>query len=93
MKKMKTPLSPSDIEVLIWCYCRRERHPREDAPAVADALTMFQDAGMVDEMRDDSGAFLATSKGSAMIEALRNTQEPRCVWVDQDGAVLAEEKK
>ena len=87
---MKTPLSPSDIEVLIWSYCCCEAHPREDATAITESIKMFQDAGMVKTERERDGVYRTTAKGDAMVQSICRTQEPRSVWVDSDGNILEE---
>jgi len=83
---MKTPLSPSDIEVLIWCHCRPAPHERITAPAVQDGIRMWIEAGMVEPADDcPKGTFRTTDKGRAMIQALCNTPEPRCAWLGASG--------
>ena len=81
--KMKTPLSPSDIDILIWCYCRCEPHPQANAPAVLEGVGMFQDCGMIKSEMGEWGFYDTTDKGKAMVEALRQTAEPRQVWVTE----------
>jgi len=76
---MKHPLSPSDIEVLIWCHCRSSRHERYDAPAVHEAQVMFLNCKMI-EMKDGNNFYTTTDKGNAMIKKLCNTIEPVCIW-------------
>lgn len=86
---MKTPLSPSDIELLIWCHCRPEPHDRIDAPAIVDGIHMWLEAGMIEPNPDfANGTYTTTDKGRAMIEALCNTPEPRCAWIDASGNPL-----
>lgn len=68
---MKSKLSPSDVEVLIWCHCRPEPHERITAGAVRDALVMWSRAGMIESALDClAGTYRTTPKGCAMIEAL-----------------------
>lgn len=88
MNKMKSPLSPSDIEVLIWCHCRPEPHERLDAPAVSEAIRMFLDCGMVKLYEGKKDMYVTTKKGAALMRMLRNTPEPRLVWVDGFGSIL-----
>lgn len=85
---MKSPLSPSDIEVLIWCHAHPEPHPRIDAPAVKGAVEMWFAAGMLRHTATDDDVFATTDKGKAMIAALCKTPEPRAVWVDAQDNIL-----
>jgi hypothetical protein len=77
---MKSPLSPSDIEVLIWYHTRPARHERINAPAVQEATQMFCRCGMIRPRLEYDEGYMTTEKGNAFIEALRNTQEPVAVW-------------
>ena len=76
-KEMKTPLSPEDIEVLIWCYCRNARHEPLNA-SVRKSIEMFRDCDMITVVTED--IFRTTSKGTAMIKELCNTSEPELLW-------------
>lgn len=74
---MKKPLSLTDIEVLIWCYCNPEPHERINAPAVQDSLKMWRDAGMIEPAHGcPHGTFRTTPEGVAMIDALRHATVP-----------------
>ncbi len=81
---MKTPLTPNDIEVLLWCHIRGTRHERHDAPAVRDALRMFERSGMIAPQPGLDGVYNTTAKGRAMVTALCRTPEPieKSVWLD-----------
>ena len=87
MTRMKTPLSPSDIEVLLWYHCRPEPHERQDAPAVAESRVMFIECEMLEPLvgKDLYGT---TAKGAAMVDMLCHAAEPRCVWIGGDGTPL-----
>jgi len=89
---MKHPLSPSDIEVLIHCHVSPYPHPRRNAPAVCEALDMWEHCGFIHctWFGDSTNAptYETTTKGRAMIEALCNVEEPRQVWVDHNGKPL-----
>jgi len=91
---MKHPLSPSDIEVLIHCHVSPAPHPRFHAPAVREALDMWERCGFIHCSRDGfepvvtPTVYETTTKGKAMIEALCNVEEPRQVWVDHNGKPL-----
>lgn len=78
--KMKTPLSPSDIEVLLHCHTCPAPHPRHDAPAVIESIDMFFQAGMILPTPTRSFTFTTTPKGNAFIQALLNTPEPVQSW-------------
>lgn len=81
---MKSPLSPSDIEVLLHCLVSPASHPRHDAPAVQGALAMFVKADMLTYTHTDNQTgrhvYGTTSKGDAFIEAILNTPEPVQTW-------------
>ena len=80
--KMKTPLSPSDIEVLLHCHVSPSRHPRLEAEAVLQAIGMFVQTGMVahNPQPGEHHVYTTTPKGDAFIEALLNTPEPVQSW-------------
>lgn len=85
MSKMKSPLSPSDIEVLIHHYACPAIHPRADAPAVQEAIEMFLDCGMMALDTTPAGksgwhSFHVTKKGEYFIDKLCNTVEPVQRW-------------
>jgi len=85
---MKSPLSPSDVEVLIWCHCRPQKHERFNAPAIQESFAMFIRCGMIKENPEEKDVFRTTKKGDAMIDTLCSTPEPILVWVDVNGKVL-----
>jgi len=85
---MKSPLSPSDVELLIQCHCCPGKHPRHDAPAIVDALNMFLNCGMIEKDRREAGSYVTTEKGQAMIEAICQTAEPKAAWIQADGHIL-----
>jgi hypothetical protein len=83
--KMKSPLSPSDIEVLLHCHTTPGPHPRLDAPAVQEALRMFRGCAMIEVVEPKftpggGSAFNTTPKGDAFVKALCNTPEPVQTW-------------
>lgn len=83
--KMKTPLSPSDIEVLLHCHTCTAPHPRLEAPEVQDAFDMFSRSGMIvwvpgQAHQSNKPHYITTPKGDAFIEALLNTPEPVQSW-------------
>lgn len=84
--KMKTPLSPSDIEVLLHCHVCPAPHPRSGAPAVRAAIDMFAYADMIEVWEPTGGAlgepsyWRTTDKGDAFVKALCNTPEPVQTW-------------
>ena len=83
MKKMKTPLSPSDLEVLIHYHTTPTWHPRRDAPAVIAGTKMFLDCGMIQNKGlspDADWPYTTSEKGRAFIQALCCTPEPECSW-------------
>jgi len=98
---MKSPLSPNDIEVLIWCHTRPEPHERLYAPAVREAIEMWLESGMIepDDMYIKSSiiqpdcVWRTTDKGHAMIKSLCNTPEPISAWLDCNGKTIGIAKK
>ena len=83
MKKMKNPLSPSDLEVLIHYHTSPTWHPRRDAPAVIAGTKMFLDCGMIQDKGlspDADWPYTTTEKGRAFIQALCRTPEPQANW-------------
>lgn len=84
---MKTPLSASDIEVLLHYHMNTHRHPRYNAPAVSEATEMFMRCGMIETSPSDS-MFITTQKGAAMVKMLCRTPEPKLVYVDAEGKEL-----
>jgi len=66
-------VTPSDIEVLIWCHCSPEPHPRLKAPAVHEGLRMWSKKGMIEPYSGcPPGTFRTTDKGRAMVESIYN---------------------
>lgn len=78
---MKTPLSCSDLEVLIWCHTTPQIHPRITAGAVKEALKMFLACEMIRESQEEEGIYITTEKGRAMIKAIQTIPEPVAVWI------------
>jgi len=68
---MKYPLSPLDIEVLLWCHTRPGPHENIDATAVRNSLGMWIAASMIyhDPIAPDY-TYTPTEKGRAFIQAL-----------------------
>ena len=94
---MHTPLSPFDIEVLLWYHCRGYAMPSHSlAPALAGSplhleasLRMWQAAGMLEPKDELHGpTFDTTAKGKAMVAALCSTPKPKQRWVDAQGRPL-----
>jgi hypothetical protein len=84
---MQTKWSPSDIEILIHCYCVPTPHPRLDAPAVQETIKMFLDQGIIEEW-DERHVYHTTPKGSAWMNAICNTPLPVSHWLDDKGNVV-----
>lgn len=80
-------LTPNDIEVLLHCHVSPEPHPRLDAPAVQESIKMWICAGMI-EPNVNTGIFVTTDKGCAMVMALCKTPYPRLIYIDQNGEEL-----
>ena len=80
-------MSPSDIEVLIWCHCRAETHPRIKAPAVNGAIQQFLSAGLI-EAHDHFDFYITTDRGAAHINQLCSVEWPTQAWIDNNGNVI-----
>ena len=91
MSEMKSPLSPSDIEVLLWCHCRGEKHERFDAMAIREAISMFMGCQMIQPMENKIDVYVTTEKGNAMVRAICNTPEPHQAWVDGEGRLIPQD--
>jgi hypothetical protein len=78
---MKTPLSASDIEVLLHYYVNTCEHLRYDTLAVKQAVDMFIGCGML-EPSEGPALWQITEKGSAMVRALCRTPEPQLIYAD-----------
>ena len=85
--------TPSNIEVLLHCHCSPESHERQEAPAVASALSMLLGAGCIEVEHDQSvtagqTVYTTTRKGASWVKALCNVECPKSVYVDAQGNVL-----
>lgn len=78
---MKSPLSPSDIEVLLHCHTCPEPHPRLKAVAVEEALAMFEDCDMISKV-GRADIYTTTAKGKMFIRMLCETPAPIEIWID-----------
>jgi hypothetical protein len=76
---MRTP--PIYIEVILHCYYSPEPIPREEAPAVQDAIARFLRAGMIEQV--DPGRYgskyQTTARGKAWVEMICATPYPEQV--------------
>lgn len=76
---MRTP--PIYIEVILHCYYSPEPIPREEAPAVQDAIAGFLRAGMIEQV--DPGRYGSkyrmTARGKAWVEMICATPYPEQV--------------
>lgn len=87
---MNTIFSPNNIEVLLHCHCSAFRHPREDAPAVKEAIEELLKEGAItaNHPQEIDRPYITTTKGAAWVQALCNVPPPRSVWVDEQGKIL-----
>ena len=84
--------TPCNIEILLHCYCCPTRHPRHDAPSVAEAYQMYVDAGCIERHGVDGDVYRTTDKGNAWVLALCNVRMPVRAWLDAETKeVLAED--
>ena len=61
--------SPNNIDVLLHCHTRVCPHPKIDAPAVAEALEMFERLGVI-KKTSEPGRYKTTPLGKAWVEDL-----------------------
>ena len=84
---MNTIFSPSNIEVLLYFHSRADPHPRQAAPAVAEAIVQFMALGVLARSKEP-GCFETTPLGRAWVEALCNTPPPVLRFTDQSENLL-----
>lgn len=70
-------MTPSRLDVLLHCYVSPELHPRADAPAVKEDLSILLAAGMI-ERYDRS--YKTTAKGEFYISHLLSIPFPETVF-------------
>lgn len=68
-------LTPCQLEVLMHYYVSGHDHPRKEAPAVAEAITMFMQEGML-KFANDGVHITTTDKGSFWLEHLLSIPFP-----------------
>lgn len=73
-------MTPSDIEVLIHCHASGGPHPRADAPAVREAIRMFLEAELIEQLTADPTTYTTTDGGKLLIEELCRTPFPIKKW-------------
>lgn len=80
-------MTPNEIEVLLHCYTSLSVHPRIQAPAVKEAISMFLGC---DILIKASGVewYTTTGRGEALVKVLCNTKFPTEAWVDENGKVI-----
>lgn len=69
-------MTPNDIEVLLHYHSSSELHPRLDAPAVQDAINMFEDNGILHKIPHSFGLWHTTKRGEALVQMLCSTPYP-----------------
>ncbi len=74
-------MTPSDIEVLIHCWCATTVHPKFYSPDVQAAIRQFESDGVV-ELTDDKNVYQITAKGAAWLKAVCNTPYPQALWTE-----------
>lgn len=82
-----TTHTPSDIEVILHFHVSPARHPRQDAPAVREAISRFVGGGLLGE--DIPGRYFTTPKGQAWVKMICSTQYPKLAWVDAGGDLIS----
>lgn len=77
--------TPSDIEVMLHFYYSPERHPRESAPAVQNAIVGFMNDGLLREregLNQHGSRFETTGRGKAWVEMICATPYPEQAWTN-----------
>ncbi len=80
-------MTPNDIEVLLHCYCCPSEHPRIDAPAVQEAITVFLELELITEC-SNANIYVTTDKGKAHVKQLCNLPLPTMRFVDKNNDVI-----
>ena len=80
-------MTPLDIEVLIHCHVCPAPHPKLGAPAVEEAIRMFEHNKII-EREEDLGCYRTTDRGKALVRILCSTPFPEQRWVDQNGNII-----
>lgn len=73
-------MTPNDIEVLLHYHCSPNPHPRLCAPAVAEAVSMFLRAEMLEPTGKGEGMYTTTEGGNLLVKALCAVPMPIRVW-------------
>lgn len=90
---MSEPLTPLELEVLLHCYYRPERHPELDhSQAVSNAFYRFAAEGII-RAHIEHDHYVLTGKGRAWVQMILSTPQPRQAWIDQHGRVVEEPAK
>lgn len=74
-------MSPNDIEIVLHFWCSPAAHPRQDAPAVADAIQRFVEAGLFKRSEHAANGIECTDGARVLVEALCATPIPVQKWV------------
>lgn len=83
-------MSPLELEFLLWCYARAERHPRQDDVPYFDVICRFQEHGILAPAPDENGLLRTTKRGDAWVKSILSTPIPQSAWIDpRDGKVIA----
>jgi hypothetical protein len=78
-------MSPFQITLLLRCYTTPGRHDNAASPAFFDAIALFLDEMLVENVADDT--YRVTDRGIAHINQILNLSLPKkqCQWVGHDG--------
>jgi len=74
-------MTPNELEVLIHCHTSPTVHPRIDAPAVQQAIRMFEAGGIIRKDSDLKGIYHTTTIGKDFIRILCEIPFPKDSWV------------
>ena len=82
-------MTPNDIEVLIHFCTSHAKHPREDAPAVIEAIDSFYENGLIEPCKERDSGYQATERGMLHLNQLCKVPWPRKAWVDANNNIIS----
>ncbi len=83
---MDLPLTPNELELLLYCYTTPAEHPRYDY--VQGSLRDFLSADIIQHWKGEAKVFTTTDKGNAWVKTILATSIPTQVWVDSSGEII-----
>jgi hypothetical protein len=80
-------MTPSDIELLLFCYYSPEVHPRIDAPAIVKGIEMLLKHNLICPSETPC-VYNATERGSAHVKQMCSLHFPYTAWLDQHNNII-----